>query len=107
MTVRPFTFTVRPSKFEQPQPAISAVTLKHAAPIVPSSPLVPPVTSFAGLHGALLGLPTVLVPPAPVPALAVAPPDVPVPLVPAAGLAPPLLLVGPEPPCAAGDPPQI
>src|SRR5450432_557172 len=103
MTVRPFTFTVRPSKFEQPQPPISPVTLKHAGPVVPNAPLAPPVTSLAGLHGAWLWSPGV--PPAPVlvpPALV--DPDVLIPFVPAAGLAPPLELGAPEPPLAAAGP---
>src|SRR5450432_567112 len=101
MTDRPFTFKVRPSKFEQPQPAISPVTRKQAGPVVPSTPLAPPVTSFAALHGALFGLPGLFMPPEP----ALVDPEMPTLFMPAAGLAPPLVLGAPELPFGAAEPP--
>ncbi len=46
----PFTFTLRPSKFEQPQPEIALVTRIHTASAVLNGPLLPPLRSVAGLH---------------------------------------------------------
>jgi hypothetical protein len=71
----PLTFTVRPSKFEQPQPVMSVDTRRQKGPVVPNAPDVPFFPSTTGLHGMSLG--SLLDPALPIapdwPALAAAP----------------------------------
>src|SRR6185436_10492804 len=92
VTPVPFTLTVRPASFEQPQPSTCSVTRMHTGPVVLNGSAVPSVMSIGFEQDEPEPVPPVLVPPLPAePVPAVVPP------VPAPPLAAPPLPAPPTP----------